>query len=223
MSWTQLFDEINEAQQQGHKVKPVLLGPLSYLYLGKEVEEGFDRLSLLPRLLTAYQVIFAKFEKLGIEWVQVDEPILALELDKVWLDSFKLAYQVIRSDVKVLLATYFDSVVDSLDKITELDVDGLHIDIAAAPAQLDSVVERLPSDWVLSTGIINGRNVWRANLHSALQTLKPIKEQLGERLWVASSCSLLHSPVNVEHELSFQKALKTGSRLRSKKYRKCRG
>lgn len=208
VSWTQLLDEINEAQQQGHKVKPVLLGPLSYLYLGKEVEEGFDRLSLLPRLLTAYQAIFAKFEKLGIEWVQVDEPILALELDKVWLDSFKLAYQVIRSDVKVLLATYFDSVVDSLDKITELDVDGLHIDIAAAPAQLESVVEQLPSEWVLSAGIINGRNVWRANLHSALQTLKPVKEQLGERLWVASSCSLLHSPVNVEHETKLPEGTK---------------
>jgi 5-methyltetrahydropteroyltriglutamate--homocysteine methyltransferase len=200
VSWTQLFDEINEAQQQGHKVKPILLGPLSYLYLGKEVEQGFDRLSLLPRVLTAYQAIFAKLEKLGIEWVQVDEPILALELEKPWLDSFKLAYQVIRSDVKVLLAAYFDSVVDSLDAIVELEVDGLHVDAVAAPNQLDEVVNRLPSDWVLSAGIINGRNVWRANLHSALQTLKPVKATLGERLWVGSSCSLLHSPVNVELE-----------------------
>jgi 5-methyltetrahydropteroyltriglutamate--homocysteine methyltransferase len=132
----------------------------------------------------------------------VDEPILALELEKPWLDSFKLAYQVIRSDVKVLLATYFDSVVDSLDAIVELEleVDGLHVDAVAAPNQLDEVVNRLPSDWVLSAGIINGRNVWRANLHSALQTLKPVKAILGERLWVGSSCSLLHSPVNAELE-----------------------
>ncbi|MFA0464580.1 5-methyltetrahydropteroyltriglutamate--homocysteine S-methyltransferase, partial [Vibrio sp. 10N.261.45.F1] len=87
-------------------VKPVLLGPLSYLYLGKEVEEGFDRLSLLPRLLTAYQAILAKLSKLGVEWVQIDEPILALELDNQWVDSFKLAYQVIQGDVKLLLTTY---------------------------------------------------------------------------------------------------------------------
>ena len=81
VSWPQLFDEVNEAVKAGHKVKPVLLGPLSYLYLGKEVEEGFDRLTLLPRLLTAYQAILAKLSKLGVEWVQIDEPILSLELE----------------------------------------------------------------------------------------------------------------------------------------------
>jgi len=81
VSWPQLFEEINEAQQAGHQVKPVLLGPLSYLYLGKEVEEGFDRLTLLPRLLTAYQAILAKLAKQGVQWVQIDEPILALELE----------------------------------------------------------------------------------------------------------------------------------------------
>lgn len=200
VSWPQLFDEINEAQQKGHRVKPVLLGPLSYLYLGKEVEEGFDRLTLLPRLLTAYQAIIAKLEKLGVEWVQIDEPILALELDKVWLDSFKLAYQVIRGEVKVLLTTYFDSVVDTLDTIVDLEVDGLHVDLAAAPEQLEQVAERLPDDWVLSAGVVNGRNVWRANLYSALKQLQPVKDRLGDRLWVASSCSLLHTPVDLELE-----------------------
>ncbi len=132
VSWPQLFEEVNEAIKAGHNVKPVLLGPLSYLYLGKEVQEDFDRLTLLPRLLTAYQAILAKLAKQGVEWVQIDEPILALELESQWQDAFKLAYQVIRSDVKVLLTTYFDSVSDTLDKIVELDVDGLHIDISAA-------------------------------------------------------------------------------------------
>ncbi|MCV5917399.1 5-methyltetrahydropteroyltriglutamate--homocysteine S-methyltransferase, partial [Escherichia coli] len=113
--------------QAGHKVKPVLLGPVSYLYLGKEVEEGFDRLTLLPRLLTAYQAILAKLASQGVEWVQIDEPILSLELESKWADAFKLAYQVIRSDVKVLLTTYFDSISDTLDKIVKLPVDGLHI------------------------------------------------------------------------------------------------
>ena len=200
VSWPQLFEEVNEAVKAGHKVKPVLLGPLSYLYLGKEVEEGFDRLSLLPRLLTAYQAILAKLAKQGVEWVQIDEPILALELDKTWQDSFKLAYQVIRSDVKVLLTTYFDSVADTLDKIVELQVDGLHIDLAASPEQLELVVEKLPQDWILSAGIVNGRNVWRADLSSQLARLQPLQDELGDRLWIASSCSLLHSPVDLDLE-----------------------
>jgi 5-methyltetrahydropteroyltriglutamate--homocysteine methyltransferase len=202
VSWPQLFEEVNEATKAGHKVKPVLLGPISYLYLGKEVEEGFDRLTLLPRLLTAYQQILAKLAKQGVEWVQIDEPILSLELEKPWLDSFKLAYQVIRSDVKVLLTTYFDSVTDSLDKIVELDVDGLHVDLSAAPTQLQQVADKLPEGWVLSAGVVNGRNVWRADLTTLRETLQPIKDKLGDKLWVASSCSLLHSPVDLDLEPS---------------------
>lgn len=202
VSWPQLFEEVNEATKAGHKVKPVLLGPISYLYLGKEVEEGFDRLTLLPRLLTAYQQILAKLAKQGVEWVQIDEPILSLELEKPWLDSFKLAYQVIRSDVKVLLTTYFDSVTDSLDKIIELDVDGLHVDLSAAPTQLQQVADKLPEGWVLSAGVVNGRNVWRADLTTLRETLQPIKDKLGDKLWVASSCSLLHSPVDLDLEPS---------------------
>ncbi|WP_159652007.1 5-methyltetrahydropteroyltriglutamate--homocysteine S-methyltransferase [Vibrio atypicus] len=204
VSWPQLFEEVNEATKAGHKVKPVLLGPLSYLYLGKEVEDDYERLTLLPRLLTAYQAILAKLAKNGVEWVQIDEPILSLELESKWLDSFKLAYQVIRSDVKVLLTTYFDSVVDTLDKIVELDVDGLHLDLSAAPNQLEQVVNQLPKEWVLSAGVVNGRNVWRADLSEQLAKLQPIKEKLGDKLWVSSSCSLLHSPVDLaqEEELS---------------------
>ena len=200
VSWPQLFEEVNEATKAGHNVKPVLLGPISYLYLGKEVDEGFDRLTLLPRLLTAYQNILSKLSKQGVEWVQIDEPVLSLELEKPWRSSFKLAYQVIRSDIKVLLTTYFDSVDDTLDKIVELDVDGLHIDLAAAPQQLSTVVSRLPNEWVLSAGVVNGRNVWRADLSTQLELLQPVKQQLGDRLWVASSCSLLHSPVDLDLE-----------------------
>lgn len=209
VSWPQLFEEVNEAVKAGHNVKPVLLGPLSYLYLGKEVKEGFDRLTLLPRLLSAYQAILAKLAKQGVEWVQIDEPILSLELEKPWLDSFKLAYQVIRSDVKVLLTTYFDSVEDTLDRIVALEVDGLHIDASAAPAQLNTVAENLPQGWVLSAGVVNGRNVWRADLASQLETLQPLKEKLGDKLWVASSCSLLHSPVDLELETNLSEEVRS--------------
>ncbi|WP_104046648.1 5-methyltetrahydropteroyltriglutamate--homocysteine S-methyltransferase [Vibrio jasicida] len=209
VSWPQLFEEVNEAVKAGHKVKPVLLGPLSYLYLGKEVEEDFDRLTLLPRLLTAYQAILSKLASQGVEWVQIDEPILSLELESKWLDAFKLAYQVIRSDVKVLLTTYFDSVTDTLDKIIELSVDGLHVDLSASPEQFEEVVAKLPSGWVLSAGVVNGRNVWRSDLSSQLERLQPVKEILGDNLWVASSCSLLHSPVDLELETELSEEVKS--------------
>lgn len=209
VSWPQLFEEVNDAIKAGHKVKPVLLGPLSYLYLGKEVEEGFDRLTLLPRILTAYQVILSKLAGLGVEWVQIDEPILSLELEDKWADAFKLGYQVIRSDVKVLLTTYFDSVSDTLNKIIELPVDGLHIDLSASPEQLDEVIAKLPEDWILSAGVVNGRNVWRTDLSKQLERLQPVKDKIGDRLWVASSCSLLHSPVDLALEPSLSDEVKS--------------
>ncbi|CAH1521251.1 cobalamin-independent homocysteine transmethylase [Vibrio owensii] len=209
VSWPQLFEEVNDAIKAGHKVKPVLLGPLSYLYLGKEVEEGFDRLTLLPRILTAYQAILSKLAGLGVEWVQIDEPILSLELEDEWADAFKLAYQVIRSDVKVLLTTYFDSVSDTLNKIIELPVDGLHIDLSASPEQLDEVVTKLPEDWILSAGVVNGRNVWRTDLSKQLERLQLVKDKIGDRLWVASSCSLLHSPVDLDLEPSLSEEVKS--------------
>lgn len=209
VSWPQLFEEVNDAIKAGHKVKPVLLGPLSYLYLGKEVEEGFDRLTLLPRILTAYQAILSKLVSLGVEWVQIDEPILSLELEDKWADAFKLGYQVIRSDVKVLLTTYFDSVSDTLNKIIELPVDGLHIDLSASPEQLDEVVAKLPEDWILSAGVVNGRNVWRTDLSKQLERLQPLKDKIGDRLWVASSCSLLHSPVDLDLEPSLSEEVKS--------------
>ncbi len=200
VSWQQLFEEVAEAKKAGHKVKPVLLGPVSYLWLGKEKEEGFDRLSLLPRLLAAYQQILSKLEALGVEWVQIDEPVLALELPKPWAESFKLAYQVLNGNTKLLLTTYFDNITHHLDKIVELNIDGLHVDLSAAPEQLNAVVDALPENWVLSAGVVNGRNVWRADLSHVLDVLQPVKAKLGQRLWVGSSCSLLHSPIDLDLE-----------------------
>lgn len=180
VSWQQLFEEVAEAKDSGKDVKPVLVGPVSYLWLGKEKEAlgketGFDRLSLLPRLLVAYQQILTKLQKLGVQWVQIDEPVLALELPKAWRDAFKIAYQVIQGGPKLLLTTYFDHITHHLDKIVELKVDGLHVDLSTAPQQLEEVVAALPQHWVLSAGVINGRNVWRADLSAQLARLAPVK------------------------------------------------
>ncbi|MGF1740370.1 5-methyltetrahydropteroyltriglutamate--homocysteine S-methyltransferase [Vibrio profundum] len=209
LSWTQLFDETKQAIESGRQVKPVLLGPVSYLYLGKEVESNFDRLSLLPDLLITYQEILARFSELGIDWVQIDEPILALELDDKWLAGLDTAYANLTGRCKLLLTSYFDSLTEYLDRIVTLPVQGLHIDLAAAPEQLDKVLEKLPRDWVLSAGIVNGRNVWKTDLDLWLKALQPVKQKLGERLWLASSCSLLHSPVDLDLEGSLSDGVKS--------------
>ena len=200
ISWSQLFDEVKQALALGHQVKPVLLGPVSYLYLGKEVQSNFDRLTLLPKLQGVYQQILQKLHQLGVTWVQIDEPILALDLAPKWLDAFKPTYQALNHDIKILLTTYFDAIDGVFDRIVELDVDGIHLDLSAAEAQLPVVVEQLPEHWVLSAGVVNGRNVWRANLVEKLALLSDVKASLGDRLWLASSCSLLHSPVDVTLE-----------------------
>lgn len=209
VSWTQLFDEIEQAKQAGYSVKPVLLGPVSYLYLGKEVGSDFDRLSLLPSLLECYQEIFARLEAIGVEWLQIDEPILSLELEGRWLSAFSTSYQKLQGKVKLLLTSYFDSVEDNIEVIAKLPVDGLHIDLSAALSQLANVAEQVPSHWVLSVGAINGRNVWKANLHQLLSLLQPTKDKFGDRLWLASSCSLLHSPVNLELETGLPEEAKS--------------
>ncbi|MEE1673451.1 5-methyltetrahydropteroyltriglutamate--homocysteine S-methyltransferase [Agarivorans aestuarii] len=203
LQWTQLFDEIREAFDQGHAVKPVILGPVSYLYLGKnddQAADGFERLSLLPQLLTVYREIFQRIAALGVEWLQVDEPILGLELDAQWQDALLAAYQTSISPTKVLLTSYFADVLDNAEVIQQLAVDGLHLDLCAAPQQLEQVLTWLPESWVLSAGVINGRNVWRANLPELIENYSSLKVRLGERLWFASSCSLLHSPLDLEAE-----------------------
>ncbi len=142
----------------------------------------------------------------GVEWVQIDEPALTLDLPDEWRLAYLNAYERLAGPCKLLLTTYFGSVAHQRDIITSLKVDGLHLDLVAAPEQLETLVPHLPAQWVISAGVINGRNVWRANLAKLAPTLKALKAKLGERLWVASSCSLLHSPVDLtlEQELDPQ-------------------
>ncbi|SDK02759.1 5-methyltetrahydropteroyltriglutamate--homocysteine S-methyltransferase [Pseudomonas indica] len=201
LSWEQLFEEVAEAQALGHKVKPVLLGPLTYLWLGKAKGEAFDKLELLDRLLPLYGEILGRLAAQGVEWVQIDEPILVLDLPQAWRSAFERAYHLLQyAPLKKLVATYFGGLGDNLGLAVSLPVDGLHIDLVRGPEQLTAVVDRLPSYKVLSLGVVNGRNVWRCDLEQALLPLRLAAERFAERLWVAPSCSLLHSPVDLARE-----------------------
>ncbi|MBG0753400.1 MULTISPECIES: 5-methyltetrahydropteroyltriglutamate--homocysteine S-methyltransferase [Pectobacterium] len=207
LTWTQLLDEVDEALALGHKVKPVLLGPVTYLWLGKVKGEQFDRLSLLQDILPVYQQVLAELAKRGIEWVQIDEPALVLELPQAWLAAFKPAYDALQGQVKLLLTTYFDSVSQNLETIKVLPVQGLHVDLVHGKDDAATLSAQLPANWVLSLGAINGRNVWRADLSSWFERLQPL---VGTRdLWLGSSCSLLHSPIDLSVEVRLDDEVKS--------------
>ena len=210
LSWEQLFEEVEEAKALGHAVKPALIGPLTYLWLGKAKGEAFDKLELLERLLPVYGEVLERLAALGVEWVQIDEPILVLDLPQDWKNAFERAYnQLQRAPLKKLVATYFGGLEDNLGLAAALPVDGLHIDLVRAPDQYPVILDRLPAYKILSLGLVNGRNVWRCDLNKALNVLRHAAERLGERLWVAPSCSLLHAPVDLAREDQLDAELKS--------------
>jgi 5-methyltetrahydropteroyltriglutamate--homocysteine methyltransferase len=210
LSWEQLFDEVAEARALGHNVKPVIIGPLTYLWLGKAKGNHFDKLDLLERLLPVYNEILGRLAAQGVEWVQIDEPILTLDLPQAWKNAFERAYHILQySPLKKLVATYFSGLQDNLGLAVGLPVQGLHIDAVRAPDQLLHVLDRLPTYKILSVGLVNGRNVWRCELEPVLAQLQFAQERFGDNLWVSSSCSLLHSPVDVEREDKLDPELKS--------------
>lgn len=207
LGWTQLLDEVDEALALGHKIKPVLLGPVTYLWLGKVKGEQFDRLSLLNDILPVYQQVLGELAKRGIEWVQIDEPALVLELPPEWLDAYQPAYQALQGQVKLLLTTYFDSIGHNLDTIRALPVQGLHVDVVAGQDDIAELNATLPQEWLLSLGVINGRNVWRADLSHWFERLQPLVNS--RPLWLGSSCSLLHSPIDLSEETRLDAEVKS--------------
>ncbi|WP_417539349.1 5-methyltetrahydropteroyltriglutamate--homocysteine S-methyltransferase [Marinobacter sp.] len=195
-----ILEQLAEAKAQGISAKPIIIGPVTYLWLGKAKDES-DRLKLLDKLLPAYTELLTKLAEAGAEWVQIDEPALVTELDADWKHAFILAYHELKTaPVKLLLATYFGELRENLQLACELPVAGIHLDAISAQNEVARLADWLPAHKVLSLGVINGRNIWKTDLNATLDLLEPLKEKLGERLWLAPSCSLLHVPVDLESE-----------------------
>ncbi|MEL4236930.1 5-methyltetrahydropteroyltriglutamate--homocysteine S-methyltransferase [Shewanella xiamenensis] len=209
IAYEQFFDEVAEAQALGYQAKPVLLGPVSYLYLAKTVGQDFDKLSLLPNLVKAYADILARFAAQGVTWVQLEEPILALELAADWQAAISQAYQALKTaHVKILLTSYYGSISHHQALVSALPVAGLHLDLVTAPEQLALFANALRQDQILSVGVINGRNVWAAEVDLIVERIGSVARDLGQRLWIGTSCSLLHSPVDLEVETTLAPALR---------------
>ncbi|MFM0186035.1 5-methyltetrahydropteroyltriglutamate--homocysteine S-methyltransferase [Paraburkholderia nemoris] len=197
---SRLLDQLAEARGLGVKAKPVIVGPVTYLWLGKAKDDS-DKLALLPRLLPVYAALLEQLAAQGVEWVQIDEPALVTELEPAWQHAFVTAYDALKTTrVKLLLATYFGELRDNLALACGLPVQGLHVDAVNGRSEVEQVVARLPAEKILSLGVINGRNIWKTDLSAVLEWLTPIHQTLQARLWIAPSCSLLHVPVDLNSE-----------------------
>ena len=195
--------EFTEALELGIKTKPVLIGPVTYLLLGKEKEAGFNRIELIDRLLPVYIQILKELESLGAEYVQIDEPSLCTDLSEEVKEVYRKAFALIRkaTRLKIILTTYFGPLADNAELAAGLGADILHIDLVRAPEQVTGIAAILPNDTSLSLGVVDGRNIWKNDFRQSLDIIDKAKEKLdSNRLLVSTSCSLLHSPIDLDAE-----------------------
>jgi len=203
---TKVIQEFSEAKQAGIATKPVLIGPVSYLLLGKEKEEGFERIDLIKNLLPVYLEILKKLDSLHVEYVQFDEPFLAMDLTEKEQKAFVYVYGEIKKafpSLKVILANYFDCFGENLETALSLPVHTLHLDLVRCPSQLDDILDsgKLKANVKLSLGVVDGRNIWKNDFDSSLSLIQKAKEAIGEdRILIAPSCSLIHSPCDLDLE-----------------------
>ena len=207
LSSSKIFDEFAEAKALGIMAKPVIIGPVTYLSLGKVQDSSnpeFDPFTLLDHLIDIYEEIIRKLADAGAQWIQIDEPIVSTDLNEKQLNALKTAYNRLskaKSSTKLLVTTYFGGVQDNLETYLALPVDALHFDFVRGAEDVDAVLANFPDDKILSAGIVEGRNIWKNNYDASLTLLRKAKAAIGaDRLWVAPSCSLLHSPVTLKNE-----------------------
>ncbi len=201
---TAVLDQTAEARALGYRPRPVLLGPVTYLGLAKARGGGFDPLELLPRLLPVYGEVLQRLAELGAGAVQLDEPLLVLDLEERERAAFRTAYETLAGAVpglSILLTAWFGPLADNLELAVSLPVAGIHLDLVRGRDQLERAVALLPRSKRLSLGVVDGRNVWRSDLAALLDRLEPVVDRLGgERLELAPSCSLMHLPLDLALE-----------------------
>lgn len=213
--------EFLEAKAEGIVTRPVLLGPVTFLLLSKCRKDDIEPLSLLSRLLPVYQDVLAHLKSVGCPWVQIDETILVTDLDANQKSAFDYTYKILGDTEKfpnIMLTSYFGNVGDNLKTVLSLPVKGYHIDLVRGKKQLDAFVSNIRPEQTLSLGVIDGRNIWRSDLDALIDWLKPVVEKLGrERIQIATSCSLLHVPIDLDLEVNLDDELKSWLSFASQK------
>lgn len=212
LSCTKIFDEYQEAKKLGFETRPTVIGPVSFLLLGKTTSE-FNKLDLLENLLPAYQELFAKLQEIGVQEVQIDEPYLVTDLSAEEIKAYISAYQQIRKfagPLKLHLATYFDTLGDNAELAFNLGTDSVHVDLVRAPEQFEQVLKLVKPNQSLSLGLVDGRNIWINNFENSISIAKKAVENLGkDRVIIAPSCSLIHTPTDLASEEKLDAELKS--------------
>ena len=222
LSSTKIFDEYEEAKAQGIETRPVIVGPATYTFLGKPDYEGFDHEEFVQTLIPVYNEILAGLAERGCQWVQIDEPVFALDLCPIGQGTIKTAYEKLErpGDLKVLVVSYFESLKDNAELAFSLPVDAIHIDLCRGSGRANTTANNPASDIeqalsligdekILSLGVVDGRNIWKNNISDSLAHVEKATAQLGsERVFVAPSCSLLHTPVDLDSETELDDELK---------------
>ncbi|MCC6713120.1 MAG: 5-methyltetrahydropteroyltriglutamate--homocysteine S-methyltransferase [Candidatus Dadabacteria bacterium] len=197
-------DEFREALALGVKTKPVLLGPVSFLLLGKSRSAGFSPLSLLGGLLPVYIEVLKDLAEYGAEWVQIDEPVMVTDLGPGELGAFKEAYGALAREVpglKMLLTFYFGYLGGNLGTALGLPVAGFHFDLLRGERDIPAILGSFPKDAYISLGLVNGRGIWVNDLSRSAAIARKFVAALGEeRVMIAPSCSLLHVPISLRNE-----------------------
>jgi len=209
---TKPVDEFNEAKSVGISSRPVLLGPVSFLSLGKmDGGHSVERLKLLERLVPVYEGVLRLLQKAGADWVQFDEPCLALDLPQEMLSAFHNVYDRLNAvGIRLFLATYFGGLRNNLDTALSLPVSAVHLDLVREPEELGTVLKQIPKEMSVSLGVVDGRNIWRTHLDRAFALVRQAVDHLGQnRVMVSPSCSLLHIPVDLELETDIDSELKS--------------
>ena len=201
---TAIVDAFVESRQQNINAKPVILGPVSYLLLGKEKEKGFQRINLLDALLPVYKNVLDRLCEVGATHIQIDEPYLVMDLYDGEKKAFTKAYQYFSSacpGINILLATYFGGLDENLPLACSLPVNTLHVDLVRGKHQLDDILTHIPQTMSLSLGVVDGRNIWKNDFSESLEFIdKAVSCLENDRIWIAPSCSLLHSPCDLDME-----------------------
>lgn len=195
-----IIDEFLEAKALGIHTRPVIIGPVSFLLLGKEKDEA-DRFSLLNNLLSLYLQLFEELAKAGADWIQIDEPCLVGDLDTLSKEAFSKAYKNLsQSKLKILLTTYFGKLDENLELALNLPTAGIHLDFVREP-DFKVNAAKWPKEKILSAGVVDGRNIWICDFEKTTALLEELKNIVGsDNLLIAASCSLLHTPLDLASE-----------------------
>jgi 5-methyltetrahydropteroyltriglutamate--homocysteine methyltransferase len=210
---TKPIDEFLEAKALGFSTRPVLVGPITYLGLSKCTDPSIDPMSMLPGILPVYEEVLRRLSEFGAEWVQIDEPLLTLDLKPETQNAYQTAFDhlaLAAPALKLLLTTYFGALEDNLLTALRLPVAGIHLDLVRVPHQIDQVIANAPARMILSLGVVDGRNVWRTDLNEVLDRIEPVAERWApEKVTLAPSCSLLHVPLDLEREIHLSSDLRS--------------